>query len=71
MERARLLAPPGALRTTVGMNGLAHIEFPTNRTPIGVARFIATITDYITLRAGDAIWTGTGDRRWICPRVMS
>jgi 2-keto-4-pentenoate hydratase/2-oxohepta-3-ene-1,7-dioic acid hydratase in catechol pathway len=48
-----------ALRTTVRVNGAASIEFATNSMLYGVARFIATITEYITLHPGDVIWMGT------------
>ena len=48
-----------ALRTTVRVNGKVQIEFGTNHMIFGVARFIATITEYITLHPGDVIWMGT------------
>jgi 2-keto-4-pentenoate hydratase/2-oxohepta-3-ene-1,7-dioic acid hydratase in catechol pathway len=48
-----------ALRTTVRVNGKTHIEFATNDMVFGVERFIATITEYITLHPGDVIWMGT------------
>jgi 2-keto-4-pentenoate hydratase/2-oxohepta-3-ene-1,7-dioic acid hydratase in catechol pathway len=47
------------LRTTVRVNGRTQIEFRTNDMLFGVARFIATITEYITLHPGDVIWMGT------------
>jgi 2-keto-4-pentenoate hydratase/2-oxohepta-3-ene-1,7-dioic acid hydratase in catechol pathway len=49
----------GALQTTVRVNGMTHIEFATNDMVFGVERFIATITEYITLHPGDVIWMGT------------
>ena len=48
-----------SLRTTVRVNGQPRIEFRTNEMLFGVARFIATITEYITLYPGDVIWMGT------------
>ena len=48
-----------SLRTTVRVNGEVRIEFATNHMLFGVARFIATITQYITLHPGDVIWMGT------------
>jgi 2-keto-4-pentenoate hydratase/2-oxohepta-3-ene-1,7-dioic acid hydratase in catechol pathway len=47
------------LRTTVRVNGSPQIEFATNSMLFGVARFIATISEYITLHPGDVIWMGT------------
>jgi 2-keto-4-pentenoate hydratase/2-oxohepta-3-ene-1,7-dioic acid hydratase in catechol pathway len=48
-----------SLRTTVRVNAQVQVEFATNRMLFGVARFIATITEYITLHPGDVIWMGT------------
>ncbi len=48
-----------SLRTRVRVNGAQHIEFPTNDMLFGVARFIATISEYCTLHPGDVIWMGT------------
>jgi len=48
-----------SLRTTVRVNGETQIQFATNDMLFGVARFIATITQYITLHPGDIIWMGT------------
>lgn len=48
-----------SLRTTVRVNGMTHIEFGTNDMVFGVERFIAAITEYITLHPGDVIWMGT------------
>jgi 2-keto-4-pentenoate hydratase/2-oxohepta-3-ene-1,7-dioic acid hydratase in catechol pathway len=48
-----------SLRTTVRVNGETQIDFATNHMLFGVARFIATITEYITLHPGDMIWMGT------------
>jgi 2-keto-4-pentenoate hydratase/2-oxohepta-3-ene-1,7-dioic acid hydratase in catechol pathway len=47
------------LRTIVRVNGKPQIEFATNHMIFGVARFIAAITEYITLHPGDIIWMGT------------
>jgi 2-keto-4-pentenoate hydratase/2-oxohepta-3-ene-1,7-dioic acid hydratase in catechol pathway len=48
-----------SLQTTVRVNGRTQIQFATNSMLFGVARFIATITEYITLHPGDVIWMGT------------
>ena len=48
-----------SLRTMVRVNGIQHIEFSTNDMLFGVARFIATISEYCTLHPGDVIWMGT------------
>ena len=47
------------LKTTVRVNGKTTIEFPTNHMLFGVARYIGTITRYVTLYPGDVIWMGT------------
>lgn len=47
------------LKTSVFVNGERHIEFPTNHMLFGVAKFIATMTQYLTLHPGDVIWMGT------------
>ena len=47
------------LKTTVRVNGRTTIEFPTNHMLFGVARYISTITRYVTLYPGDVIWMGT------------
>ena len=48
-----------ALRTTVRLNGEDIIEFPTNNMLFGIARYISTMTRYLTLYPGDMIWMGT------------
>jgi len=48
-----------ALETTVRVNGEVHSQFRTNAMLFGVAKFISTITQYITLHPGDMIWMGT------------
>lgn len=48
-----------ALETTVRVNGEVHSQFRTNAMLFGVERYIATISRYITLYAGDMIWMGT------------
>jgi 2-keto-4-pentenoate hydratase/2-oxohepta-3-ene-1,7-dioic acid hydratase in catechol pathway len=48
-----------SLRTTVRVNGECQIEFATNHMLFGVARFISTMTQYMTLHPGDVIWMGT------------
>ncbi len=47
------------LETIVRLNGLEQIRFPTNAMLFGVERYIATITQVITLYPGDVIWMGT------------
>jgi len=48
-----------SLQTSVRVNGTTQIQFPTNDMIFGVARFIATISEYVTLYPGDVIWMGT------------
>jgi len=48
-----------SLITTVSVNGKQQIRFRTNDMLFGVARFIATISEYCTLHPGDVIWMGT------------
>jgi 2-keto-4-pentenoate hydratase/2-oxohepta-3-ene-1,7-dioic acid hydratase in catechol pathway len=48
-----------SLQTTVRVNGATQIEFATNHMLFGVAKFIATMTRYVTLHPGDVIWMGT------------
>ena len=48
-----------ALETTVRVNGEICSQFRTNAMLFGVARYISTITQYITLHPGDMIWMGT------------
>jgi 2-keto-4-pentenoate hydratase/2-oxohepta-3-ene-1,7-dioic acid hydratase in catechol pathway len=48
-----------SLRTIVRVNGQQQIEFATNSMLFGVARFMATMTRYLTLYPGDVIWMGT------------
>jgi len=47
------------LKTTVRVNGKTTIEFPTNHMLFGIARYISTMTRYLTLHPGDIIWMGT------------
>jgi 2-keto-4-pentenoate hydratase/2-oxohepta-3-ene-1,7-dioic acid hydratase in catechol pathway len=48
-----------ALETRVRVNGTETTRFPTNDMLFGVARYIATMSRYLTLHPGDAIWMGT------------
>jgi 2-keto-4-pentenoate hydratase/2-oxohepta-3-ene-1,7-dioic acid hydratase in catechol pathway len=48
-----------ALETTVRVNGEVKSRFKTNDMLFGVALFISTITQYVTLYPGDVIWMGT------------
>lgn len=47
------------LETRVRVNGVESIRFDTNAMLFGVARYISTITRYITLYPGDVLWMGT------------
>jgi 2-keto-4-pentenoate hydratase/2-oxohepta-3-ene-1,7-dioic acid hydratase in catechol pathway len=47
------------LETRVTLNGKESLRFPTNAMLFGVARFISTITRYVTLYPGDVLWMGT------------
>lgn len=48
-----------ALETIVRVNGEETTRFRTNAMLFGVAKYISTITRYITLYPGDVIWMGT------------
>jgi len=48
-----------AMETVVRLNSTETLRFPTHRMLFGVARFIATMTQYLTLHPGDVIWMGT------------
>ena len=48
-----------AMTTTVRLNGEVTTEYRTNDMLFGVARFISTMTRYLTLWPGDIIWMGT------------
>ena len=47
------------LETTVRVNGAVTTQYHTNDMLFGVARFISTMTRYLTLHPGDVIWMGT------------
>lgn len=47
------------METTVRLNGAVHTQFRTNDMLFGVQRFIATMTQYLTLHPGDVLWMGT------------
>ena len=48
-----------AMETTVRLNGTETLRFRTSHMLFGVARFISTMTRYLTLHPGDIIWMGT------------
>jgi len=48
-----------AMETAVRLNGSETLRFKTGRMLFGVARFISTMTRYVTLHPGDVIWMGT------------
>lgn len=48
-----------ALETVVRLNGKESLRFATNAMIFGVARYISTMTRYLTLHPGDMIWMGT------------
>ena len=48
-----------ALHTVVRVNGKESLRFRTNDMIFGVARYISTMSRYLTLYPGDVIWMGT------------
>ena len=48
-----------AMETVVRLNGEVRTRFRTGDMLFGVARFISTMTRYLTLHPGDVIWMGT------------
>jgi 2-keto-4-pentenoate hydratase/2-oxohepta-3-ene-1,7-dioic acid hydratase in catechol pathway len=48
-----------ALETTVRVNGVESTKFATNNMIHGVARYISTMSRYMTLHPGDVLWMGT------------
>lgn len=48
-----------AMETRVRLNGAETLRFHTSHMLFGVARFISTMTRYLTLYPGDVIWMGT------------
>ncbi len=48
-----------SLVTTVRLSGREVITFPTNSMIFGVARYISTMSRYLTLEPGDMLWMGT------------
>jgi len=49
----------GGMETDVSVNGVRTTHFRTNDMLFGIARFISTMTRYLTLYPGDVIWMGT------------
>jgi 2-keto-4-pentenoate hydratase/2-oxohepta-3-ene-1,7-dioic acid hydratase in catechol pathway len=49
----------GAMETIVRVNGSETIRFPTNDMLFGVARYLSTMSRYLTLYPGDVVWMGT------------
>ena len=47
------------MQTTVRLNGEVRSQFATADMLFGIRRFIAAMTQYLTLHPGDAIWMGT------------
>lgn len=48
-----------AAETIVRINGIEQTRFRTGQMLFGIQDFIATISEYATLRTGDMIWMGT------------
>ena len=48
-----------AMETVVRVNGRETIRFPTNDMLFGVARYLSTMSRYLTLYPGDVVWMGT------------
>jgi 2-keto-4-pentenoate hydratase/2-oxohepta-3-ene-1,7-dioic acid hydratase in catechol pathway len=48
-----------AMETVVRVNGRETIRFPTNAMLFGVARYLSTMSRYLTLYPGDVVWMGT------------
>jgi 2-keto-4-pentenoate hydratase/2-oxohepta-3-ene-1,7-dioic acid hydratase in catechol pathway len=48
-----------ALQTVIRLNGKETLRFHTNEMIFGVARYISTMSRYLTLYPGDMIWMGT------------
>jgi len=48
-----------ALRTEVRVNGELKTQFRTNEMLFGIARYLSTMTRYLTLYPGDVVWMGT------------
>ena len=48
-----------AMQTVVRLNGQETLRFHTSHMLFGIARFISTMTRYLTLHPGDVIWMGT------------
>ncbi len=48
-----------AAETVIRLNGEETLRFQTNHMLFGIAKFISTMTQYLTLHPGDVIWMGT------------
>ncbi len=48
-----------AMETVVRLNGAETLRFRTDDMLFGIARYISTMTRYLTLHPGDVIWMGT------------
>ena len=48
-----------AMQTIVRVNGRETIRFATNDMLFGVARYLSTMSRYLTLYPGDVVWMGT------------
>jgi 2-keto-4-pentenoate hydratase/2-oxohepta-3-ene-1,7-dioic acid hydratase in catechol pathway len=48
-----------AMQTEVRVNGVVKTSFHTNEMLFGIARYLSTMTRYLTLYPGDVVWMGT------------
>ena len=48
-----------SLHTSVRLNGTVRTSFATNHMLFGVAKFLSTMSRYLTLWPGDVMWMGT------------
>jgi 2-keto-4-pentenoate hydratase/2-oxohepta-3-ene-1,7-dioic acid hydratase in catechol pathway len=48
-----------AMETVIRLNGTETLRFHTSHMLFGIAKFISTMTRYLTLHPGDVIWMGT------------
>jgi 2-keto-4-pentenoate hydratase/2-oxohepta-3-ene-1,7-dioic acid hydratase in catechol pathway len=48
-----------AMETHVRLNGVVRTRFRTNEMLFGIARFLSTMSQYLTLWPGDVMWMGT------------
>ena len=48
-----------AAETIIRLNGAEKLRFKTNEMLFGIAEYLSTMTQYLTLYPGDVIWMGT------------